>query len=519
MTNDARTSALLARLDEIEARLDPEAHRKGRAIADLITVSVCAPLAVFFYGGSWQSGSRELYRFVGASLAAQGVVTVIPDYRVHPQARYPDFLEDAARAVRFARDNAERWNGNPRHLILMGHSAGAYNAAMLTYDKRWLNAVGLDPVTDVKGFVGLAGPYDFLPVVDPVLQTIFGGANRIDTQPIRYVSNGAPPALLVAPHKDRVVSPNNTKRLAAHIRGHRGKVRDVYEVDAETLLMIASDRVSAFDVVLPQPIPRKGEVLTLVTAWWLEQLDASLSHHLIAVDPDRIIDRHADLGQSRDVWARRAMLVHRTTPVLVECVVRGYIAGSAWKEYGQSGTLAGEALPKGMQESQRLDPPIFSPSTKAQEGEHDENITYGEVIELLGEKLAARLRDLSLRVYGHGRDVADKSDIILADTKFEFGFALGDDGEPTDEPILIDEVLTPDSSRFWPSDDYEPGREQDSYDKQYVRNYLQDLVDAGLWDKTPPGPDLPEEIVANTLARYEEARKRLFGKKPLAISH
>ncbi len=208
-------------------------HQDGpRGLLDVYTPAGAsgapAPLAVFFYGGSWQSGSRELYRFVGASLAAQGVVTVIPDYRVHPQARYPDFLEDAARAVRFARDNAERWNGNPRHLILMGHSAGAYNAAMLTYDKRWLNAVGLDPVTDVKGFVGLAGPYDFLPVVDPVLQTIFGGANRIDTQPIRYVSNGAPPALLVAPHKDRVVSPNNTKRLAAHIRGHRGKVRELH---------------------------------------------------------------------------------------------------------------------------------------------------------------------------------------------------------------------------------------------------------------------------------------------------
>ncbi len=283
---------------------------------------------------------------------------------------------------------------------------------------------------------------------------------------------------------------------------HRGKVRDVYEVDAETLLMVASDRVSAFDVVLPQPIPRKGEVLTLVTAWWLEQLDASLSHHLIAVDPDRIIDRHADLGQSRDVWARRAMLVHRTTPVLVECVVRGYIAGSAWKEYRQSGTLAGEALPKGIQESQRLDPPIFSPSTKAQEGEHDENITFGQVIELLGDELAERLRDLSLRVYGHGRDVAEKSDIILADTKFEFGF------DASGRLLLIDEVLTPDSSRFWPKESYGVGRPQPSLDKQPIRDWLDGLSD---WDKSPPPPDLPPEVVQAASDRYTEVFRRLTG--------
>lgn len=178
-----------------------------------------APIIVFFYGGSWQGGSREIYRFVGASLAARGFVTVIPDYRVYPKARYPDFLDDAAQAVRFVRDNAERWQGNPRHLILMGHSAGAYIAAMLTFDRRWLNAVDLDPGSDVAGLAGLAGPYDFLPVVDPILQNIFGGADRIDTQPIRYVATGAPPSFLVAPRKDGVVSPGNTKRLAAHIRG------------------------------------------------------------------------------------------------------------------------------------------------------------------------------------------------------------------------------------------------------------------------------------------------------------
>ncbi|MDG2282426.1 MAG: phosphoribosylaminoimidazolesuccinocarboxamide synthase, partial [Longimicrobiales bacterium] len=228
---------------------------------------------------------------------------------------------------------------------------------------------------------------------------------------------------------------------------HRGKVRDVYEVDSDTLLMIASDRVSAFDVVLPQPIPHKGEVLTQITAWWLDQLNDELSHHLIAVDPDRIIARHPELAETRDQWARRAMLVHKTEPVLVECVVRGYISGSAWKEYKQSGTLAGEALANGLQESQRLDPAIFSPATKAQAGEHDENITFGQTKEILGEDLANRLKDLSLEIYGFGRDVAEKSNIILADTKFEFGHKNG-------ELMLIDEVLTPDSSRFWPKESY-----------------------------------------------------------------
>ena len=185
-----------------------------------------APVVVFFYGGSWQSGSRDLYRFVGASLAAQGIVTIIPDYAVYPEARYPDFLEDGAQALRFGRDNAARWGGDPAHLIAMGHSAGAYIAAMLAFDKQWLGGVGLDPVDHVAGLVGLAGPYDFLPIVDPVLQEIFGGADRIHTQPIRYVGARVPPSLLVAPNRDRVVSPGNTRRLAAHIRGRRGKVTE-----------------------------------------------------------------------------------------------------------------------------------------------------------------------------------------------------------------------------------------------------------------------------------------------------
>ncbi|HUP51117.1 MAG TPA: phosphoribosylaminoimidazolesuccinocarboxamide synthase [Longimicrobiales bacterium] len=280
---------------------------------------------------------------------------------------------------------------------------------------------------------------------------------------------------------------------------HRGKVRDVYEVDAETLLMVASDRVSAFDAVLPQPIPFKGEVLTLVTAWWLEQLEERVPHHLIAVHPDAIIERHPDLAVSREAWERRAMLVRRTKPVLVECVVRGYISGSAWKEYSKQGTLAGEPLPKGLGESQRLDPPVFSPATKANEG-HDENITFGQVVELLGAELGGRLRELSLEIYRYGRDVAGERGIILADTKFEFGHA------PSGELLLIDEVLTPDSSRFWPEESYQVGRPQPSLDKQPIRDWLDGLSD---WDKTPPAPDLPDEVVEASSRRYRDVFERL----------
>ena len=283
---------------------------------------------------------------------------------------------------------------------------------------------------------------------------------------------------------------------------HRGKVRDVYAVDDETLLMVASDRISAFDVVLPQPIPHKGEVLTLVTAWWLERLEQEgVAHHLLAVDPDVIVDRHPGLSASRDAWQRRAMLVRRTQPVLVECVVRGFITGSAWKEYAASGTLAGEPLPEGLQESQRLDPPIFSPATKAQEG-HDENITVGQVVDLLGQELADRLEGLSRQVYEYGRDVAGERGIILADTKFEFGHA------PGGELLLIDEVLTPDSSRFWPKETYAMGRGQPSLDKQPIRDWLDTLDD---WDKTPPAPDLPQEVVEAASERYQDVFRRLTG--------
>lgn len=282
---------------------------------------------------------------------------------------------------------------------------------------------------------------------------------------------------------------------------HRGKVRDVYEIDAETLLMVASDRVSAFDVVMRQPIPRKGEVLTLITAWWLEQLENIVPHHLIAVDPESIVARHPSLEASRARWARRAMLVRRTNPVLVECVVRGYIAGSAWKEYRDHGTLAGEPLPEGLRESDRLDPPIFSPATKAQEG-HDENIGFDTMRAFMGSEQATHLRELSLRIYEHGRDVAARHGILLADTKFEFGTAS------RGRLILIDEVLTPDSSRFWPKEHYEPGRGQPSLDKQPIRDWLDGLHD---WDKTPPPPDLPDEVVQAASQRYRYVFERLVG--------
>ena len=282
---------------------------------------------------------------------------------------------------------------------------------------------------------------------------------------------------------------------------YRGKVRDIYDVGDSRLLMVASDRVSAFDVILTQPIPRKGEVLTQLTAWWLDSLGGVLDHHLLSSDPDEIVDQIPSLRESREAWAGRSMLVHRTEPVLVECVVRGYVSGSAWKEHRTTGTLAGEPLPEGLVESQKLPAPIFSPSTKAQTG-HDENIPFSGVVEQLGREEASRLRELSLAVYGHGVTIAKEHGIILADTKFEFGHDV--DGHL----LLIDEVLTPDSSRFWPADLYTPGQGQPSLDKQPVRDFLDGLTD---WDKSPPPPDLPDHVVRDTTDRYLEIFRRLTG--------
>jgi phosphoribosylaminoimidazole-succinocarboxamide synthase len=284
----------------------------------------------------------------------------------------------------------------------------------------------------------------------------------------------------------------------------RGKVRDVYAVGDDRLLIVATDRISAFDVVLPQPIPHKGAVLTQLTSWWLTRIADITPNHLISADPDLIAEEVPALADSRDIWGRRAMLVHRARVVPIECVVRGFISGSAWSEYRRSGTLAGERLPAGLRESQRLDPPIFSPATKAETG-HDENITFDRMREVVGADLAEELRGRSLAIYERGRDIAAEAGIILADTKFEFGTL------PDGTLVLIDEVLTPDSSRFWPQESFEVGRGQPSLDKQPVRDYLEGLVNSGQWNKEPPPPDLPDDVVNTTAERYLGVFRRLTG--------
>lgn len=282
----------------------------------------------------------------------------------------------------------------------------------------------------------------------------------------------------------------------------RGKVRDVYAGGDDRLLIVATDRISAFDVVLPQPIPWKGAVLTQLTAWWLARLTDLTPNHLLSADPDTIAHELPELEPTTDLWAERAMLVRRTRVVPIECVVRGYLSGSAWKEYRESGTLAGEPLPHALVESARLEPPIFSPATKAETG-HDENITFDDMRSRVGAILADELRRRSLAIFERGREVTDRVGIILADTKFEFGTL------PDGTLILIDEVLTPDSSRFWPGESYEPGRAQPSLDKQPVRDYLERLVAEGRWNREPPAPDLPDDVVHATSERYRAVFERL----------
>ena len=286
----------------------------------------------------------------------------------------------------------------------------------------------------------------------------------------------------------------------------RGKVRDVYDL-GEALLMVASDRVSAFDVVMAQPVPGKGEILTLLSAWWFKQLDGNVAHHLLAVDPDEIETLAPQLRPSRSRWTRRAMLVRKLEPIPVECVVRGYICGSAWKEYATGGTLAGEPLPTGLEECGVLERPIFSPATKATEG-HDENIPFARMRELLGTPDAERLRDGSVGVYEWARDIVAQREIILADTKFEWG------RDSSGEIRLMDEVLTPDSSRFWPRGDYAPGRAQPSLDKQPLRDYLEELTARAVWNKQPPPPTLPEHVLAQTAARYRTVFQLFTGYAP-----
>jgi phosphoribosylaminoimidazole-succinocarboxamide synthase len=290
----------------------------------------------------------------------------------------------------------------------------------------------------------------------------------------------------------------------------QGKVRDVYEVDAERLLMIASDRVSAFDVVMREAVPHKGAVLTQLTAWWLRQLENEIAHHLLTVDADAIIAAVPAVAPYRSLLIGRAMLVKRTTVFPIECVIRGYISGSAWKEYRAGLAVCGIKLPNGLKESERFESPLFTPATKAEEG-HDENISVAQMAERVGESVTRELERLTRLVYARGSEVAARGGILIADTKLEFGRA--------DERILlIDEVMTPDSSRFWPASSYEAGRPQASFDKQPLRDYLDAERQAGRWNGDAPPPPLPPEVVAATSARYLDAYRRLTG-APLVAAH
>jgi phosphoribosylaminoimidazole-succinocarboxamide synthase len=277
------------------------------------------------------------------------------------------------------------------------------------------------------------------------------------------------------------------------LRG-RGKVRDIYEIGAERLLIVATDRLSAFDVVLPTPIPDKGRVLTQLSLFWFEKLANVIPNHIVSAK-----NFSGELGPYAAALEGRAMLVRRTEPVPIECVVRGYISGSGWKDYQKTGAICGIPLPAGLRESDRLPEPIFTPSTKATTG-HDENISFEETVARVGQPLAERLRRTSLEIYRRAAEYAAARGIIIADTKFEFGL-LGN------ELIWIDEALTPDSSRFWPGDQYAPGKPQPSFDKQYIRDYLERVG----WNKQPPAPALPPDVVAATRDKYREAYQRITG--------
>jgi phosphoribosylaminoimidazole-succinocarboxamide synthase len=300
-----------------------------------------------------------------------------------------------------------------------------------------------------------------------------------------------------APMKPMTTSDLPLKRLG------RGKVRDIYEVDAERLLLVATDRISAFDVVMAEPVPFKGAVLTQISAWWFRQLDG-VRHHMISASAAEIVDALPALKAHRAEIAGRAMLCRRTNVVPIECVIRGYLSGSAWKEYAASGTLAGEALPRGLRESDRLTPAIFSPATKAESG-HDENITIAQMRALAGDETTAELERLARTVYARGAEIAEARGIIIADTKFEFG------RDASGNVLLIDEVMTPDSSRFWPKDAYAPGRGQPSFDNQPLRDYLDAERRAGRWNGEAPPPVLPRSVIDATQKRYLELYERLTG--------
>lgn len=292
----------------------------------------------------------------------------------------------------------------------------------------------------------------------------------------------------------------------------QGKVRDIYDCtthDRPALLLVATDRLSAFDVVMPNGPAGKGIVLTQLSRFWFdligEQLNDQVQTHLLSIDPGDVDG--LDAGQI-DTLKGRVMIGRRTEVVPIECVARGYLAGSGWKEYQQSQTVCGVALPAGLTQCAKLPEPIFTPATKAEQGEHDENISFERACDLVGTELMTKLRGLTLAIYKLAHDYAAQRGIILADTKFEFGIPLDSSDK---KPILIDEALTPDSSRFWPADRYAPGRDQESYDKQYVRNYLEELVAQDRWNKQAPGPELPEMVLKNTTEKYLECYERLTG--------
>ena len=284
----------------------------------------------------------------------------------------------------------------------------------------------------------------------------------------------------------------------------RGKVRDIYAVGDDRVLLLTTDRISAFDVVMAETIPMKGAVLTQISAWWFSQLEGVVPHHMISADADTIIKEVPALQGHRDTLLGRAMLCRRTTVFPIECVIRGYISGSAWKEYAAHGTLAGEKLQAGLLESAKLEPAIFSPATKAETG-HDENITIGRMREIVGDEVTATLESMTRAIYTLGEKISRDQGIIIADTKFEFGR----DGEG--RIILIDEVMTPDSSRFWATDVYQPGGPQPSFDKQPLRDYLDTERRAGRWNGEAPPPPLPAEVVDATSKRYLEAYRRVTG--------
>ncbi|KAF1073830.1 phosphoribosylaminoimidazolesuccinocarboxamide synthase [Halodesulfovibrio sp. MK-HDV] len=271
----------------------------------------------------------------------------------------------------------------------------------------------------------------------------------------------------------------------------RGKVRDIYEIDESSLLIITTDRMSAFDVIMAEPIPYKGVILNQITLFWMKKFEHIIANHLIASD---VKDFPEPLHKYADELEGRSVLVKKAKPLPIECIVRGHISGSGWKDYNKTGSVCGYELPEGMLESEKFPTPLFTPSTKAELGDHDENISVERATEMIGKELAEKVADVSLRIFSEGREFAEEKGIIIADTKFEFGMV---DGELT----LIDEVLTPDSSRFWPKSSYTPGQGQPSFDKQYLRNWLS----AQDWDKTPPAPALPDEVVAETGKKYAEA--------------